>query len=160
VVRGPQSRDNSLKHPGRATVMDACYELGCHITHSSPARIYAFSKAEFKALPLFTEVEEPFYEASWYIRTRLLSERTIRRHPSLLLLRLRVTIRADMDKSNHIARLLGFSKITDSTRLIHANWFEESPILLTRCSPAACRPICFLVLSSYRRMKRLASIIS
>ncbi|KAB8236579.1 hypothetical protein ETB97_012837 [Aspergillus alliaceus] len=100
---------------GALNVVDVAYELGIHVTHIGSACIYTRSQEEIKTLPPFTEEDEPFYQGSWYSRSRLLSELTIRHYPNLLLLRIRLPIAADLHKNSHIGRLLKCEKIVDWT---------------------------------------------
>lgn len=100
---------------GVLVVVDTCFHLGIHVTHIGSACIYTLSEEEIKNHPLFKETDEPFFQGSWYARSRLLSELSIRHYPNLLLLRIRLPIAADLHKNNHIGRLLKFEKIVDLT---------------------------------------------
>ncbi|KAL7626003.1 hypothetical protein AAE478_002772 [Parahypoxylon ruwenzoriense] len=100
---------------GVLNVVDTCYQLGIHITHVGSACIYTLSEEEIKNHAPFKETDEPFFQGSWYARSRLLSELSIRHYPNLLLLRIRLPIAADLHKNNHIGRLLKFEKIVEYT---------------------------------------------
>ncbi len=100
---------------GPLNLVDVCYQLGIHVTHLGSACIYSLSEEEIKHHPPFTETDEPFYQGSWYNRSRLLSELSIRHYPNLLLLRIRLPISADLHKNSHIGRLLKYEKIVDLT---------------------------------------------
>lgn len=100
---------------GVLNVIDTCFQLGIHVTQIGSACIYTLSEEEIKHHPSFTETDEPFFQGSWYARSRLLSELSIRHYPNLLLLRIRLPIAADLHKNNHIGRLLKFEKIVDLT---------------------------------------------
>ena len=96
-------------------VVDVCFQLDIHVTQIGSACIYTLSEEEIKHHPDFLETDEPFFQGSWYARSRLLSELSIRHYPNLLLLRIRLPIAPDLHKNNHIARLLKFEKIVDLT---------------------------------------------
>ncbi|KAL2871185.1 UDP-4-keto-6-deoxy-glucose-3,5-epimerase/ UDP-4-keto-rhamnose-4-keto-reductase [Aspergillus lucknowensis] len=99
---------------GPLNVVDVCHELGnIHVTHLGSACIYNTLPGDER--PPWKETDEPFFQGSWYNRSRLLSELSIRHYPNLLLLRVRLPIAAVMHKDNHITRLLGFRKIIDLT---------------------------------------------
>ncbi|KAL8946482.1 MAG: hypothetical protein Q9222_007127, partial [Ikaeria aurantiellina] len=98
---------------GALNVVDTCYRLGIHVTHIGSACIYTSSEQEHHAP--FKETDEPFYAGSWYGRSRLLCEQSIRHYPNLLLLRIRIPIGPDLQKNNHVARILKFEKIVDRT---------------------------------------------
>lgn len=103
---------------GVLNVVDTCLQLGLHVTHLGSACIYTVSEAEAEAEarpPPFTEADEPFFQGSWYARSRLVSELAVRHYPNLLLLRVRLPIAADLHENNHIARLMRFDKIVDLT---------------------------------------------
>ena len=114
---------------GALNVVDCCYELGIHVTQIGSACIYTLSEEEIKNHPPFKETDEPFFQGSWYARSRLLSELSIRHYPNLLLLRIRLPIAADMHKNNHIGRLLKYEKIVDLTgvRTLHALSSQAQP---------------------------------
>ncbi|ERF68062.1 hypothetical protein EPUS_08498 [Endocarpon pusillum Z07020] len=100
---------------GVLNVVDTCFQLGIHVTQIGSACIYTLSEEEIKHQPPFKETDEPFYQGSWYSRSRLLSELSIRHYSNLLLLRIRLPIAADLHKNNHIGRLLKYEKIVDLT---------------------------------------------
>ncbi|KAH8427413.1 uncharacterized protein LDX57_005128 [Aspergillus melleus] len=100
---------------GTLNVVDACHQLDIHVTHIGSACIYTLSEEEIDNHPPFKETDEPFFQGSWYARSRLLSELSIRHYPNLLLLRIRLPIAADMHPNNHLSRLLKFEKIVDRT---------------------------------------------
>ena len=100
---------------GVLNVVDTCYQLGIHVTQIGSACIYTLTEEEIKSRPPFKETDEPFFQGSWYGRSRLLSELSIRHYPNLLLLRIRLPIGADLRKSNHITKLLKYEKILDLT---------------------------------------------
>lgn len=100
---------------GALNVVDLCYDAGIHVTQIGSACIYTMSEEEIKTRPPFKETDEPFFQDSWYARSRLISEQAIRHYPNLLLLRIRVPIAADLHKNNHITKLLRFDKIVEST---------------------------------------------
>ena len=115
------TRSNVL---GTLNVVDTCYQLGIHVTHIGSACIYTSSEEDQH--PPFKETDEPFYAGSWYGRSRLLSELTIRHYPNLLLLRIRIPIGADLHKKNHVRRILNFEKIVDLTG-VGCLTFRSSP---------------------------------
>ncbi|KAI4189643.1 MAG: hypothetical protein LQ348_003775 [Seirophora lacunosa] len=98
---------------GALNVVDTCHRLGIHVTHIGSACIYTSTEKEPHGP--FKETDEPFYAGSWYGRSRLLCEQAIRHYPNLLLLRIRIPIGADLHKNNHVARMLKFEKVVDST---------------------------------------------
>lgn len=100
---------------GALNVVDVCYDLGIHVTQIGSACIYHSSEEGVKSNEVFKETDEPFFQGSWYSRSRLLSELSIRHYPNLLLLRIRLPIAADLDKNSHIGRLLKYDKIVDLT---------------------------------------------
>ncbi|KAH6652470.1 putative rhamnose biosynthetic enzyme 1 [Truncatella angustata] len=100
---------------GVLNVVDTCFQLGVHVTHIGSACIYTLSEEEISQHPPFRETDEPFFQGSWYARSRLLSELSIRHYPNLLLLRIRLPIAADLHANNHIGRLLKFEKVVDLT---------------------------------------------
>ncbi|PLB53459.1 UDP-4-keto-6-deoxy-glucose-3,5-epimerase/ UDP-4-keto-rhamnose-4-keto-reductase [Aspergillus steynii IBT 23096] len=100
---------------GTLNVVDVCHGFGIHVTQIGSACIYTLSEEEIDNHPPFKETDEPFFQGSWYARSRLLSELSIRHYPNLLLLRIRLPIAADMHRNNHLSRLLGFEKIVDRT---------------------------------------------
>lgn len=103
---------------GALNVADTCLQLGgggVHVTHLGSACIYTSSEAEAAARPPFTEEDEPFFQGSWYARSRLIGEQALRHYPNLLLLRVRLPIAADLHENNHLTRLMRFEKIVDLT---------------------------------------------
>ncbi|KAL8707712.1 MAG: hypothetical protein Q9220_007292 [cf. Caloplaca sp. 1 TL-2023] len=74
---------------GALNVVDTCHRLGIHVTHIGSACIYTSSAQEHHAP--FKETDEPFYAGSW------------------------IPIGADLQKNNHVARILKFEKIVDLT---------------------------------------------
>ncbi|KAI3395672.1 hypothetical protein diail_969 [Diaporthe ilicicola] len=99
---------------GVLNVVDTCLQLGLHVTHLGSACIYTVSEAETRPTP-FKEADEPFFQGSWYARSRLISELAVRHYPNLLLLRIRLPIAADLHENNHVTRLMKFDKIVDPT---------------------------------------------
>lgn len=100
---------------GALVVADACHQLGIHLTHFGSACIYTLSEEAIKEHPPFLETDEPFFQGSWYARSRLLSELALRHYPNLLLLRIRLPISDDLHKNNHVGRMMGFKRIVDLT---------------------------------------------
>lgn len=96
-------------------VVDTCFQLDIHVTQIESAGIYTLSEEDIKHHPPFKETDEPFFQGSWYARSRLLREPPIRHYPKLLLLRIRLPMVADLHKNNHVGRLLRFDKVVDLT---------------------------------------------
>ncbi|KAI5927874.1 NAD(P)-binding protein [Camillea tinctor] len=94
---------------GVLNVVDCCFQLGIHITHFGSACIYDKSPTG----STFTEDDEPFYAGSWYSRSRLLSENSIRHYPNVLILRLREPIAADLHPNNLISKLFRYQRLLD-----------------------------------------------
>ncbi|KAI1634713.1 NAD(P)-binding protein [Biscogniauxia mediterranea] len=92
---------------GVLNVVDCCFQLGIHITHFGSACIYDRSPTN----SVFTEEDEPFYAGSWYSRSRLLSENSIRHYPNVLILRVREPIAADLHPNNLISKLFRYQKL-------------------------------------------------
>lgn len=57
---------------GVLNLVDTCFELGIHITQIGSACV--FDRDLNSQDPPFTEEDKPNYDASWYSRTRLISE--------------------------------------------------------------------------------------
>lgn len=136
-------------------MVDTCFQLGIHVTQIGSACIYTLSEEEIKHQPPFKETDEPFYQGSWYSRSRLLSELSIRHYSNLLLLRIRLPIAADLHKNSHIGRLLKYEKIVDLTGVgVPQIVFSQHPFVLTsetnlnKYSLARSCPICCPVPSS------------
>ncbi|PGH02436.1 hypothetical protein AJ80_08856 [Polytolypa hystricis UAMH7299] len=98
---------------GVLNLVDCCFELGIHITHVGSACIYDNDPVHCPDGKAFTEDDEPFYAGSWYSRSRLISEKTIRHYPNLLLLRIRAPIAADLNPNNLITKLLNYKKLVN-----------------------------------------------
>ncbi|KAI0116092.1 NAD(P)-binding protein [Hypoxylon sp. NC0597] len=96
---------------GVLNLVDCCYQLGIHITQIGSACIFDREPTPVPKTPYFTEEDEPFYEGSWYSRSRLLSEKTISHYPNVLVLRIRVPIAADLHPGNLLTRLLKYDKV-------------------------------------------------
>lgn len=65
------ARSNIL---GVLNLVDCCYLLGIHITQFGSACIYEHDDEHPADKIHFTEKDSPFYDGSWYSRTRLMSE--------------------------------------------------------------------------------------
>lgn len=131
---------------GALNVVDICYRLGIHVTQIGSACIYTLTGEEIENNhPPFKETDEPFFQNSWYGRSRLLSELSIRHYPNLLLLRIRLPIGADLQGSNHITKLLKYEKIVDLTGVSDCTWscnLEKQLTSTVWLSPAQPAPRC------------------
>lgn len=123
------ARSNVL---GALNVVDLCFQRGIHVTQIGSVCIYPLSEEEIKDHPPFRETDEPFFQRSWYARSRLLGGLAIRHNPNLLLPRIRLPIASDLHKNNHIGRLLNFEKIVDLTGVSLQNQArgEDAPVRL------------------------------
>ncbi|KAI1372095.1 NAD(P)-binding protein, partial [Hypoxylon crocopeplum] len=95
---------------GVLNLVDCCFQLGIHITHVGSACIYDRDLSLSDQKP-FTEEDEPNYAASWYSRSRLISENAISHYPNLLLLRIRVPVGADFNPNNLITKLMKYDRL-------------------------------------------------
>ncbi|KAI1495534.1 NAD(P)-binding protein [Biscogniauxia marginata] len=96
---------------GVFNLADCCFQLGIHLTHFGSACIYDRDISSSKDHKPFTEEDEPNYAASWYSRSRLISENAISHYPNLLLLRIRCPVGADLDCNNLITKLIKYDKL-------------------------------------------------
>ncbi|KAI1134656.1 NAD(P)-binding protein [Hypoxylon sp. FL0543] len=96
---------------GVLNLVDCCYQLGIHVTQIGSACIFDRELTPVPKAPFFTEEDEPFYEKSWYSKSRLLGEKTISHYPNLLILRIRLAIAPDLHPANLLTRLLKYDKI-------------------------------------------------
>ncbi|AEO58699.1 epimerase/hydratase [Thermothelomyces thermophilus ATCC 42464] len=101
------ARSNVL---GVMNLVDCCYLLDIHITHFGSACVYEHD-ANHPPDHHFTEDDEPFYHASFYSHTRLVSEWAIRHYPNLLILRVRAPIAANLDPNNLLTKLFNYKRI-------------------------------------------------